>query len=85
MTVGPSGRFDCEIVPVREDNMSDKVRVIDMIQSTQHAYSKVFEFASEHPESQFLYEAWHNLERAKERLEQYYRQQYSAFFPGGAP
>jgi hypothetical protein len=36
--------------------MSDKIRVIDMTQSTEHALSKVLEFAGEHPESQFLYE-----------------------------
>ena len=56
--------------------MSDQIRVIDMTQSTEHALSKVLEFAGEHPESQFLYEAWQNLDRALDRLRAYYRQQF---------
>jgi hypothetical protein len=56
--------------------MSDKIRVIDMTQSTEHALSKVLEFAGEHPESQFLYEAW--LDRALSRLHSYYRQQFTS-------
>lgn len=57
--------------------MSDQIRVQDMAQSTEHALSKVLEFAGEHPESQFLYEAWLNLDRALNRLHSYYRQQFA--------
>jgi hypothetical protein len=57
-----------------EDSMNEKTVVIDMIQSTEHALSKVREHAVRHRDSQFLYEATLNLDRARERLNSYLRQ-----------
>jgi len=56
--------------------VSDQIRVQDMIQSTEYALNKVLQFATEHPESQWLYESWQNLDRGLDRLKSYYRQQW---------